>query len=58
MQKHEVEQQTEIETVRAENFARAGEPRWRDAVFFEMAEAAAGFIIDNGGSEVSALNDW
>jgi hypothetical protein len=36
----------------------APEPRWGEAEFLEMAEASAGVIIDNGGSEVSALNDW
>ena len=58
MQKYESDQQKGNEVSNQPIFHHALEPHWDEAEFFEMAGAYTGVIIDNGGSEVTALNDW
>jgi hypothetical protein len=58
MQNYESDQRTANEVASEPASYQAPEPRWGEARFFEMAGASADIIIDNGGNEVSALNDW
>jgi hypothetical protein len=56
MQNYELDQKIGKE-INEQNSTPATESRWREANFFALAGPQVGVVIDNGGSEVSALND-
>jgi len=56
MQDYDLEQQDGRE-MNGEDSSSPSSPSGKDKSYFELAWFQFGLVIDNGGSEVSALND-
>lgn len=54
MQNYEMDPPTNTETTQRPTSESSADGGWREAQFMEMVGT---LVVDNGGSEVSALND-